>query len=283
MFMFTLIKKCITPFLLLSSLPPPIPANNLPTAILHGIDSSSKELVPFGEWISVNFNTKVFNLEIGNGAKTSLYMPMSDQLEELCKTIYAIEELKAGFNFIGMSQGGLLARGYVERCNVYPVDNLITLVTPHGGEYTSTIKIDFYTDFFQEHLSPAGYWRVPFDLPNGYLKKCKYLPLLNNEVEHRDSETQMENIMSLENMVLIWSPKDTVLFPPESAIFSVFTDNLEVVSLFETELYINDLLGLKYLNEQNRLHMYKTNCSHVDHRNPECYDQLKPIFQQFLV
>ena len=89
--------------------------------------------------------------------------------------------------------------------------------------------------------------------------------------------------MSLENMVLIWSPKDTVLFPPESAIFSVFTDNLEVVSLFETELYINDLLGLKYLNEQNRLHMYKTNCSHVDHRNPECYAQLKPIFQQFLV
>ena len=281
--MFTLIKKWITPFLLLSILPIHIQAQSTNLPILHGIDSSSKELVPFGEWISVNFKTKVFNLEIGNGAKTSLYMPMSDQLEELCKTIYAIEELKSGFNFIGMSQGGLLARGYVERCNAYPVANLITLVAPHGGEYTPTIKIDLYTDFFQEHLSPAGYWRVPFDLPNGYLNKCKYLPLLNNEVEHRDAESQMENIMSLDNMVLIWSPKDTVLAPPESAIFSVFIEKLEVVSLFETELYKNDLLGLKYLNEQNRLHLYKTNCSHVEHRNPACYTQLKPSFEQFLV
>jgi palmitoyl-protein thioesterase len=283
--MFSLIKKCVATFMLLSSLHIDIQAhkNNLPTAILHGIDSSSKELVPFGEWISVTFKTKVFNLEIGNGAKTSLYMPMKDQLEELCKTIYSIEDFKSGFNFIGMSQGGLLARSYVERCNVYPVYNLITLVAPHGGEYLPTIKIDLYTNFFQEHLSPAGYWRVPFDLPNGYLKECKYLPLLNNEVEHHEAEKQMENIMSLDNMVLIWSPKDTVLSPPESAIFSVFNEKLEVVSLFETDLYINDLLGLKYLNGQNRLHMYKTNCSHVEHRNPACYAQLKPIFEQFLV
>lgn len=280
--MFTLIKKWIMPFMLVIPLHVQAHKNNLPTAILHGIDSSSKELVPFGEWISVTFKTKVFNLEIGNGAKTSLYMPMKDQLDELCKTIYSIEELKSGFNFIGMSQGGLLARSYVERCNVYPVYNLITLVAPHGGEYIPTIKVDLYTNFFQEHLSPAGYWRVPFDLPNGYLKECKYLPLLNNEVEHHEAEKQMENIMSLDNMVLIWSPKDTVLSPPESAIFSVFNDKLEVVSLFDTDLYKNDLLGLKYLNEQNRLHMYKTNCSHVEHRNPACYAQLKPIFEQFL-
>ena len=278
--MFTLIKKWISLCLLFPIISH---AKNPPTALLHGIDSSSKELVPFGKWISDSFNTDVFILEIGNGAKTSLYMSMNDQLKELCKNIYANEELKEGFNFIGMSQGGLLARGYVERCNDYPVINLITMVTPHGGEYIPTIKIDLYTDFFQEHLSSANYWRVPFDLSNGYLKKCKYLPQLNNEVEHRDAEFQMENIMSLSNLVLIWSPEDTVLSPPESAIFSVFAENLEVISLFKTELYKKDLLGLKYLNEQNRLHLYKTNCSHVEHRNPACYDQLKPIFEKYLV
>lgn len=253
----------------------------MPVVVLHGVESSSEKMIPFCDWLSHSFNIKVFNVEIGNGEKTSLYMPLSKQLEELCATIYKIDELKEGFNFIGMSQGGLLARGYVEQCNLYPVKNLITLVTPHGGEFIKAVTTNFYTDFFQQHVSFAGYWRNPLDLSN-YLSKCTYLPQLNNEIETADSAQQLTEISKLHNFIMIWSPYDTVLSPPESGKFSFYDEELKVISLEDTDLYKKDLLGLKYLNENDKLNIYETNCSHVNHRNPECFAQLYPILQKYL-
>ena len=255
--------------------------NPLPVVVLHGVESSSEKMIPFCDWLSSSFNVKVFNIEIGNGEKTSLYTPLSKQLEELCATIYKLDELEEGFNFIGMSQGGLLARGYVEQCNLYPVKNLITLVTPHGGEFIKTIRTNFYTDFFQKHLSVAGYWRDPLDLTT-YFTRCSYLPILNNEVETDDSSEQLEQISKLEHFIMIWSPYDTVLSPAESGKFSFYDNELKVISLEDTHLYKNDLLGLKYLNENGKLQTYETNCTHVDHRNPNCFPQLYPILLKYL-
>jgi palmitoyl-protein thioesterase len=255
----------------------------LPIVVLHGIDSSSEQLQPFCDWIMHKFNEKVFNIEIGNGGKTSLYSPLTDQVNELCKSIYGIEELKAGFDFIGMSQGGLIARGYVERCNLYPVRNLITLVTPHGGIYCKKPDISnyAYNTFFQQHLSIAGYWRNPTMIET-YLGKCSYLPLINNEVEHNSSKKQAQHIRSLANFVMVWSPYDEILCPPESGKFSMLAENLDVLPLQETELYEKDLLGLKYLADNKRLHIVETNCTHVDHRNEICYGQLYSILKPFI-
>ena len=130
----------------------------LPVAILHGIASSAPNMDIFSHWLAAEFGVKVYNLEIGNGQKTSMYTPMTVQLADLCATIYNISALKSGFNFIGMSQGGLLARGYVERCNAYPVINIITLVSPHGGVYLKAEKVNMYGEFIQDHLSLSGYW-----------------------------------------------------------------------------------------------------------------------------
>ena len=112
-----------------------INVNNKPVVILHGLESSSEKMIPLCDWINDTFSRKVINIEIGNGEKTSLYTPLPEQLTELCNTIYKTKELEKGFDFIGISQGGLLARGYVEQCNDYPVRNLITLVSPHGGAF----------------------------------------------------------------------------------------------------------------------------------------------------
>ena len=81
---------------------------------------------------------------------------------------------------------------------------------------------------------------------------------------------------------MIWSPMDTVLDPPESGKFSFFNEDFEVIPLEKTELYQNDSLGLKFLNLLGRLHMYETNCSHVDHRNPICFGQIYDILKKFL-
>lgn len=252
----------------------------IPIVVLHGVASSSSKMQPFSEWLSHTFNRTVYNLEIGNGEKTSLYTPLPIQLNELCDIIYSIDDLKDGFDFIGMSQGGLLARGYVEQCNIYPVFNLITLVSPHGG-VIKDINLDMYSDFIQDHLSVGGYWRDPLQLST-YLDKCNYLPLLNNEKESYLSEQQKMNIKSLDNFVLVWSREDTTVTPSQSAKFSFYDKNFNIIDIEDTELYKEDLLGLKYLNEYNKFHIYETNCTHVEHRDPVCYDQLYNIFISYL-
>jgi palmitoyl-protein thioesterase len=249
--------------------------------VLHGLDSSSEKMLDLCEWLVLTFDVTVFNLEIGNGAKTSMYTPLTTQLTDLCQLIYSIDELSDGFDFLGMSQGGLLARGYVEQCNAYPVRNLFTLVSPHGGEFKSNLHINLYAPFFQKHLSIASYWRNPHLLPL-YLANCSYLPLLNNEFAHSTAADQRQNIIELENFVVLWSARDRVLSPPESAKFSFYDEQLNVVALEDTDLYKNDTLGLKYLNEQGRFHRYETNCSHVDHRNFVCFAQLYEVLRKFL-
>ena len=254
-----------------------------PIVVLHGLESSSREMEPLANWLETKFNTNVYNIEIGNGEKTSMYTSLNDQLDELCLSIYDIDDLNDGFDFIGISQGGLLARGYVERCNSYPVRNLITLVAPHGGIFWLNAKNNglMYNDFFQNHLSIAGYWRNPSMLDT-YLT-CSFLARLNNEFWCDDeSPVYRRNIRNLSNFVMIWSPEDKVLDPPESGKFSFFDANFNVIPLEETDLFKNDKLGLKHLNYIGGLHIYQTNCSHVDHRNPVCFEQLYSILNRFL-
>jgi palmitoyl-protein thioesterase len=256
---------------------------NYPIVVLHGLESSSREMEPLCDWLESTFNVNVFNMEIGNGEKTSMYSSLNDQLLELCLSIYEIDELSKGFDFIGISQGGLLARGYVERCNSYPVRNLITFVTPHGGIYWPNTKNNglMYNDFFQNHISIASYWRNPTMLDT-YLT-CSFLARLNNEFWcEEESPIHRRNIRNLSNFVMIWSPEDNVLNPPESGKFSFFDQDLNVIPLKETDLYKNDNLGLKFLNFLDKLHTFETNCSHVDHRNPVCFEQMYPILKQFL-
>jgi len=256
---------------------------SIPIVVLHGLESSSEKMIPLCEWIEDTFDKKVINIEIGNGEKTSLYTPLPEQLTELCDTIYKYKELENGFDFIGISQGGLLARGYVEQCNDYPVHNLITLVSPHGGAFMrDSVDNNFmYTQFSQKHISFAGYWRNPNRLEI-YLDKSVYLPYLNNEKLHISMEKQKQNIISLSNFVMIWSPNDEIIYPSESGKFSFLDKDMNIIPIEETELYNEDTLGLKYLDDKERLHIYETNCSHVDHRNPVCFNELYDIFKYYI-
>jgi len=254
--------------------------NDIPVVVLHGVASSVEKMDGFSDWVSKTFNRTVFNIEIGNGESTSLYTPLPEQLFLLCNTLYSIKELKDGFDFIGMSQGGLLARGYVEQCNKFPVLNLITLVSPHGG-VKNGLTLNMYTDFLQKHLSVAGYWRDPTEMDT-YLDKCVYLPLLNNERNSSISYEQKENIKSLINFVLIWSPNDGTVIPHESGKFSFYDEDYNVIDIRDTDLYKLDLLGLKYLDENDGFHIHETNCSHVQHRDPICYDQMYEILRFYL-
>ena len=265
-------------FLFLLSLSAAIP---LPIVVLHGIVSSAEQMIPFCAWLELAFERPVYNLEIGNGEKTSLYTPMREQLALVCDKIHAVTSLRNGFDFIGMSQGGLLARGYVEQCNFYPVRNLITLVSPHGGVFISHLNnFNAYGQFIQAHLSFSNYWRDPTDLTN-YLRKCSYLSNFNNENITDDSPRNKAHIASLTNFILVWSPNDEILNPPESGKFSIYDEMLSVIPVQETTIY--KALGLDLLDHQSRLHIFETNCTHKEHRDIVCYKQLYSILRPFLI
>ena len=272
-----------------------------PTVLMHGVLANKGNMDELKKMLEMNFKIDVYNIEIGNGAGTSLFTSMNSQLDILCDEIYKIDALKDGFNFIGMSQGGLLARGYVEYCNKYPVINLITLASPNGGVfYKTSLTHDYYEPLQQSTLSITNYWRDPYryDL---YLSNSTYLAALNQEIL---SNIIQNNLDIVKNFVMIWSKVDEVIMPPESGKFSlqyidyynidISDDNsdidnynnvstIKIIDLFDTDIYKSGRLGLKKLNEENRLKIFETDCTHSQHKEPECFHQLKPIFEQYLL
>ena len=257
--------------------------------MLHGIASSKDNLFQLEEFIKHQFNLEIYNLEIGNGIKDSYSLSMNVQLEILCNTIYQNENLKNGFNFLGMSQGGLLARGYVQYCNLFPVKNLITMVTPHGGVFDKNnviVKLlNVYSQETQEDLSFSNYWRDPFQY-GLYLTNCTYLPKLNTETYGETINEISNNLDVLDNFIMIWSPFDEVLFPPGSGKFSTYkpqNENKELVieQLIDNIIFKENRLGLKVMYEQNKLVMYPTDCTHSQHKEQSCFNQLLPIFKLY--
>jgi palmitoyl-protein thioesterase len=258
--------------------------NTKPIVLLHGIESHVENLEELKVWIQYTFDRPVYNLELGDGDDYSTSTPVYTQVDELKYIIYNIPELKNGFDFIGMSQGGLIGRAYVQLYNhesKYNVQTLITLVTPHGGVYDKNLGfINFYTHKMQKSLSFSNYWRNPNELIQ-YLSSSAFLADANNERLNKN-ETYKKNMMNLENFVMVYSPNDEIIKPPESGIFSTYDKKLHIIDLKSTELYKKDLLGLKYLDQNNKLFFEQTNCTHVEHRMPICFPQLYPIFKQFL-
>ena len=264
---------------------PPNDTASIPVVVLHGILSSAKQTINLSEWISTTFDRVVFNIEVGSGAMTSAFTPMTFQTKVLCETIYEIDELSDGFDFIGISQGGLLARAYVETCNKYPVRNLITLVSPHGGitqnETLRQILPNIYEHEQQSYLSFSGYWRNSSELDE-YFKKCRFLPWLNNEVITNMSKDYAFNMKMLDNFVLVWSDNDDVVYPKESAKFSFLDKDNNLVGIEDTDLYKNDDLGLRFLDETGSFHIHSVSCAHDKVKHSSCNNELYDILVNYL-
>jgi palmitoyl-protein thioesterase len=259
-------------------------SNIKPIVLLHGIESTSENLNDLKKWIENNWNRPVFNLELGDGKDYSTGTPVYTQIEEFKLTLHEYSELKNGFDFIGISQGGIIGRGYVQLYNNgpdYKIDNMITLVSPHGGVYDKSLGfINFYTKKMQKTLSFSNYWRNPNEMLL-YLTHSAFLADANNEKLHKN-DTYKKNMDTINNFVMVYSPEDEIIKPPDSGIFATFNSKLNSIDLFEQQLYKQDWIGLKKLNQENRLHIRKTNCTHVEHRMPVCFPQLYPILNEFL-
>ena len=242
---------------------------------MHGIISTEAGMNDIATWLRTTYpGIYVVSIEIGDGKDDSFLWPMDRQVEHFCTTVLADAQLRQGFNLLGYSQGSIIARGGFQRCSL-PVYNLITLSGIHEGvfgvPYLLLIPVPFrelvtkyaYEEPVQNVISVANYWRDPDQLAR-FRSDCQFLPDINNERDTRN-ETYRNNMLKLNAFVMTYTDIDEIVVPKESGWFLGFAPNsLTVETRNNSRQFTEDLIGMRTLWEQGKLHTFVSNVSHQE-------------------
>jgi len=220
---------------------------------------------------------------------SSSYFGLVDsQVDRVCDEIRAIPQLQKGYVAIGFSQGGQFLRAVVQRCQHRgpAAHTLVTMGAQHEGimdipgcwqpSFNSTpswacrvmqslLGRGVYNKFIQDRVIQAQYFKDPAHL-NEYYRNSAFLADINAEalplgkfLENKDTKTlsagydlYKKNLASLQRLVLFMFDNDITVVPKESSHFAFFNGQ-KLVELIESDLYIEDRIGLKELDEDGRL------------------------------
>merc|ERR1711990_1400559 len=151
----------------------------------------------------------------------SILMRANDQVSFVCDLIANDPLLANGYNGIGISQGGLMLRGVVQRCPQPPMRNLATFGSPHQGVFgipeceagvgnvllcelvRQLISLGAYEPWIQDLVAPAQYWHDPFNQTH-FLSGSHYLADLNNEREWTLTGLGIRKTLSCHSLSNIW-------------------------------------------------------------------------------
>ncbi|CAH9145934.1 unnamed protein product [Cuscuta epithymum] len=268
-------------------------SSSTPFIVLHGISMACVDGGSTYYTMTLSSMTKVKGqcVEVGNGLFDSWMMPMNKQVADACGKVKRMPELKGGYNMVALSQGNMVGRGVIEECDGPPVKNFISVGGPDAGHastypcgkfpWCNTIGhfygMGVYNDFAQTHLAPSGYIKIPSDIP-GYLKGCRYLPRLNNEIKDKDSALRKKKFSSLERLVLVLFQADTIILPQESSWFGYYPngDFSKAVPMQQTDVYKKDLFGLQTLDKAKKIKFFKVPGFHLGITPPEIQKYMVP-------
>ena len=119
-----------------------------------------------------------------------------------------------------------------------------------------------WSNLAQSRLVPAQYFRDAEEI-DAYLENSNFLADVNNERETKNI-TYKENMRRLEKFVMYVFSEDTTVVPPESGWFSeVNATTGEETKLKDTMMYKEDWLGLRELDEDNRLEFRVADGGHM--------------------
>ncbi|CAG8450014.1 3271_t:CDS:2 [Ambispora leptoticha] len=255
-----------------------------PIVLWHGMGDSCCNPESMGKIIELLEQTLpgvyVYSIMVGEDEnedkKSGFFGNVNNQVAEVCEVLKADKQLKYGFNAIGFSQGGLFLRAYVQRCNDPPVHNLITFGSPHQGVsdipgceindglcqlMRNIARRGAYSGYVRTRVVSAQYYKDPTRL-DLYKQQNIFLPDINNELEVKNA-TYKENLASLNTLVLIRFTEDVTLKPRDSAWFSFYDEDGELQDLYNTPLYIEDWIGLRQLDEEERLEFKEAEGAHM--------------------
>jgi len=209
-------------------------------------------------------------------------------------------DLARGFNLYGFSQGGLVARAYVQLHSPpvggpFRVRVLVLGHSPLGGLSNLPLSLPG-----MERSSSSRKIADEMELaPRDYLKQCHQLPQyrstallarLNNERPGGRDPLIAERLRELRTLVLMGSARDGVIDPPEAQFFAFSPCDYDGygtrlppdlanastqlplvpgvlasgVAMRSTRAYAEDWIGLRSLDEAGRLHLFEDDTIHSD-------------------
>lgn len=252
----------------------------LPLVIWHGLGDSYQstgihEIAALAA--ETNPDTYIHLIHLADSStgdrQASFLGNLTEQVDTVCEQLRSepIVGTAPAINALGFSQGGQFLRAYVERCNNPPVRNLVTVGSQHNGisEFQECMSMDLickgaeallhaglWSGFVQGRFIPAQYFRDPKDEESlgKYLESSNFLADINNEREGERKESYAENLKKLNRFAMLMFEQDSIAHPKESAWFAeVNSTTGEVTPLHERDIYKEDWLGLKELDEAGKL------------------------------
>uniref|UniRef100_A0A0P4WNN5 Palmitoyl-protein thioesterase 1 n=1 Tax=Scylla olivacea TaxID=85551 RepID=A0A0P4WNN5_SCYOL len=172
-------------------------------------------------------------------------------------------------------------RAVAERCPNPSMKNLVTLGGQHEGvfglpscpsspsesrfcEYVrKLLNYGSYVSWIQDSLVQAQYWHDPLH-EDDYRNNSIFLADINNEKVV--NEEYRSNLKKLDNFVMVKFLKDSMVVPTESEWFGFYSpgQDKEILPLQQTELYLEDRLGLKEMDEAGKLQFVSVDGDHLE-------------------
>lgn len=258
----------------------------LPLLIWHGLGDqyNNPGIASVGELASeVNPGTFVYAIRLaddGSADKQATFLgDVNAQIDLVCADLakHPVLSTAPAVNALGFSQGGQFLRAFVQRCNFPRVEALVTFGSQHNGiaefqacgsgdwlcrGWQGVLKGQTWSSYVQHKLVPAQYYRDPEDLES-YLEYSNFLADVNNERSAKN-ETYRRNLASLEKFVMFVFSEDQTVVPKWSGWFEEVnkTDGART-KLQDRQLYKEDWLGLKQLDQQGKLEFRETKGGHM--------------------
>lgn len=258
----------------------------LPVVLYHGMgDTSDGSINPIKDYLEKQLpGIYVTSIRMGKSFEddliSSYFMNINDQIVAACLMIMNDPNLRQGYNGIGFSQGGQIMRGIAQRCPQPQMVNLISLGGQHQGIYglprcpgenktlcdlaRKLLNYGAYLDFVQQHSTQAEYWHDPLQ-EELYKQKSVFLADINNEKLPRNQDYK-QRIMNLKNMVLVRFLNDSIVDPGITELFGFYHPGQakEVYTVRQSQLYNEDWLGLKQLDQRGGLSLIEIPGDHLE-------------------
>lgn len=249
----------------------------LPIVIYRGFDSSccNGTALHLARQINSTFPTAIIHfIQLSTDPERdrlhSVFGNAADQVWMVAQQLKADTRLREGFTGIGISQGGILLRDYVQRFNDPPCRRLITLGSPHAGIETAPSCDDFNFSKIMNQILPFTHgWMATgrfacrivrktlmeaantsffqeFILPAQYYRNATFLTNINNWGDKKN-QTFIHHLESLDWLVLYMFEQDQVVIPADSAWFSLQSNDTVKPQ------NITDSLGLYNLRSKGKL------------------------------
>jgi len=236
-----------------------------PLVLIHGVNSDYSDMDEVIQWVKEDYpDMPTFSLDAFNDAFS--IVSLTEQVPKFVSLLKNVTDSYGEVNLLGYSQGGIVSRGVIEWADNPNIRNFISLSAPGVGQY----GIPFLNDtYFFDHLlskdvykicynelgqliSVCNYWNDPLQ-KSLYLDTNVYLPYLNNEIPHNNSQRFKDNFVNLNKLILVGGPDDRVIQPWQSAQYAFWDEKLNVVPYNQLPYYTQDTFGLKTLDEAGKV------------------------------